>query len=123
MGWEVEDVDILRSRAHDLTKPEVSQRLIRRIELAEFDALLASPPCNANTMMFANKRGPRPMRTFEFPLGPPNPAPIRKKLVQLANKLAQVTLQAALAQVKNSPGLLVIECPEDLGAIAHGAWY
>ena len=63
------------------------------------------------------------MRTFEFPHGLPNLTPIRRKLVQLANKLSEVTLRASLAQVRNTPGLLVIEFPEDLGAIAHGDWF
>ena len=124
LGWEVEDVDILRSRAHDLSKSSVSDRLLHRIKQNEFAAVIASPPCNTYTrVMFANNRGPRPMRTFVHPMGLPHLSAVRKKIVQLANTLTSVTMQAALAQASNSPGHLIIEFPEDLGAVKHGEWY
>ena len=123
LGWLVEELDILRSRAQDLSKTEVSERLLQRIVGNEFEAVLASPPCNTYTrVMFANDRGPQPMRTMEYPRGLPWLTAIRKHQVHLGNILTDVTMRAALAQVANSPGLLFIEFPEDLGAIKHGRW-
>ena len=63
------------------------------------------------------------MRTFLHPLGLPHLSAIRKRIVQLANTLTSVTMQATLAQVCNAPGLLIVEFPEDLGAVKHGEWY
>ena len=72
--------------------------------------------------MFANDKGPQPMRPMEYPRGLPWLTAIRKHQVHLGNILTDVTARAALAQVANSPGLLFIEFPEDLGAIKHGRW-
>ena len=123
LGWEVEEYDILRSRNRNLTKVDVSGRLIARIVANEFEALIASPPCNTYTrVMFANSYGPQPMRTALHPMGFPWLTSLRRRTVQLANTLTDVTMRAALAQANNVPGLIIIEFPEDLGAVVRGKW-
>ena len=119
--WEIEEVDILRSKSHDLTKKKFSDMLLGRISQGEFTAVLGSPPCDTySRVKFANRNGPRPVRTREFIRGFPwlrgNPL----KLTRLANTLTDVMWEAAKLQVRNIPGLLALEFPEDLGRVEHG---
>ena len=123
-GWDICEIDILRSRTHDLTKESLRAKLLRRIELGEFGAVLASPPCDTFTRVkFANNLGPKPARTFLHRLGFPWLLGETKRLVKVANLLTSFTFQAILAQSKTSPGLVFVEFPEDLGAIRGGQWH
>ena len=121
-NWNVISVDILRSAKDDLTIPATAQGFLERIKAAEFEALLASPPCDTFTrVMFANRLGPPPLRTIQHLRGLPNLSPSRKKKAMLANYLCDFTWTALLLQAETA-GLLVAEFPEDLGAAAAGEW-
>jgi hypothetical protein len=60
------------------------------------------------------------MRSFQHPRGLPVLSKLRRRKVLLANALSDFTVEASAAQVETSPGLLVIESPEDLGAVRNG---
>ena len=66
--------------------------------------------------------GPCPTRSKTHPRGFEWLQGHSLKQAQLANTLVDFTFAAALAQSHNNPGLLVIEFPEDLGAITSGTW-
>ena len=67
LGWHVEEIDILRSRSHDLTKRKFSDKLLERISQGRYSAVLGSPPCDTfSRVKFANRNGPRPVRTKDF---------------------------------------------------------
>ena len=120
-NWLVEEVDILRDSSHDLTVSSFSDKILKRIASNEFTAVLASPPCDTfSRVMWANDLGPRPLRSFFFPRGFEWLLGANKRKVQLANTLSDLTFQALTLQVKLSPGLVVLEFPEDLGAVRNG---
>lgn len=123
-GWEVVEVDILQGgKLHDLTLVKVQTLLLDRVKAREFDALLTSPPCDTySRVKFSNDWGPRPTRTFDFPRGLANCTPIEKKRNQLANALVDFNFEVIEAHLSHSDTMLVLEFPEDLGAIQHGKW-
>ena len=69
---ECEEWDICRGPAQDLLREEVQQKLLDRIRKGEFVAVLMSPPCASwSRAPWANRWGPRPLRTFMHPWGMP----------------------------------------------------
>ena len=124
LGWDICEIDILRSKSHDLTKETLRSKLLHRIEQAEFQAVLASPPCDTfSRVKFANNLGPKPSRTMVHRLGFPWLLGETKRLVKIANSLTSFTFQVALAQSSTNPGITFIEFPEDLGAVKGGQWH
>ena len=122
-GWTIDELDILRSKKHDLTKEKLRSDLLGRITSGKYTAILASPPCDTFTRVkFANKFGPRPTRSFTHPRGFNWLTGDARRQVQLANTLADFTFSATHAQAQTSPGLVVLEFPEDFGAVATGDW-
>ena len=115
-GWEVTQVDILRSPSHDVSDPAVAESLVSKVAASVFKAVIISPPCDTFTrVMFANDNGPKPLRTslhargFEWLGG--NSA----RKVKLGNFLADLTFKVFAAQLRTEPGWAVVEFPEDLG--------
>ena len=122
LGWKIDEIDILRTRKHDLTKKAFSQKLLDKIKSNCYTAVLGSPPCDTySRVKFANRNGPRPSRTAAWRRGFPWLKGNSKRLVQLANTLTDFTWSAAKLQAKLVPGLLLLEFPEDLGAVSHGS--
>lgn len=69
---ECEEWDICRDPAQDLLEEETQKKLLERIRNGEFVAVLLSPPCASwSRAPWANKWGPRPLRTFMHPWGMP----------------------------------------------------
>ena len=123
LGWQVDEVDILRSKRQDLTKKAYAEKLLEKITRGQYTALLGSPPCDTySRVKFANRKGPRPLRTKEFGRGFPWLRGHQKKLAQLANTLTDFMWSAAAEQVRHTPGLLALEFSEDLGKVAHGVF-
>ncbi|CAE8681799.1 unnamed protein product, partial [Polarella glacialis] len=121
--WQVEEKDILRSRAHDITKPAVAKRILASIEASKYDAVIISSPCDTFTRVkFANNFGPSPSRTLTHKRGFPWLPPLRAKPIRQANFLTDFSFECLKSQRRTRPGLCIMEFPEDLGAIAHGKW-
>lgn len=120
-GWDITEIDILRQSGHDLTVVRYSKMVLQNIRSNKYAALLASAPCDTFTrVMFANDWGPKPLRTMAFKRGFPWLEGDRLQKCMLANELTDFTYEAIEAQILNDPGLLLVEFPEDLGAIQHG---
>ncbi len=69
---EVEEVHILQDASQDVTQPLVWQELLRKLACGTLDVLIITPPCNTHTRFrFAYGRGPKPIRTKNWPRGFP----------------------------------------------------
>ena len=123
-GWKVQEVDILRGgKLHDLSLGKVQNLMLKDIQDRKFDLMLISPPCDTFTRVkFANAWGPRPLRSMLHPHGFDylNSAEMHK--VQLADILVDFSCKAMEVHLSSPSSMLVLEFPEDLGAITHGPW-
>ena len=122
LGWKVKEIDILQGdRSHDLTRASVANRLMKQLEDNKYQALIASPPCDTSSRArYANFNGPRPLRSKVHPRGFPWLKGEKKRKVQLANTLMDLTWKAMIIQAKNVPGIVLAEFPEDLGKVQDG---
>ena len=113
---EVVELDILRDRKCDFTRPKVQRKWLQRIDRGEFHALVSSPPCSTfSRAPWANDRGPFPLRSRAHLRGFPWNAPKRKTKARWGNILADFSFEALRRQLRH-PGTFVLkEQPEDLG--------
>ena len=110
------ELDIQRNRKCDLTKSTVRQKWMQRISRRGFFALLLTPPCSTfSRAVWANDQGPYPVRSHTFSRGFPWNSTARKQKAELGNSLADFIFEAFEQQVKEEPGLALIENPENLG--------
>ena len=119
MKVNIEEIDVLRGgKRHDLLSKTRQARLLARIEKGEFVLVVSSPPCGTfSRARHANTRGPRPARSRTFPRGFPWLRGKARMHVQEANTLVDFTVAALAAQHLTTPGLTVLEHPEDLGRV------
>ena len=116
---ECEEWDICRSPDQDLLNEGHQQTLLARIERGEFVAVLMSPPCASwSRAPWANRWGPRPLRTVLHPWGlpwleGPKLEKVAKSNCMIRFCLRVITLVLTLDQV----GFL-LEHPENLGSVS-----
>ena len=78
--------------------------------------MVLTPPCSTfSRAVWANERGPYPMRSFRHPRGFPWNARGRRGKAELGSILADVSFEAFKRQIAHKPGLCYMEQPEDLG--------
>ena len=66
----IECVDIQRRPRIDLSYSKQRRRILDKIRSGSYDAILMSPPCSTFTRaVWANFKGPRPVRSYEEPRG------------------------------------------------------
>ena len=117
---EVEMVDIQVRPFLDLTKQSVQQRLLNKIATGHFFAVLFSPPCSTFTrVVWANKRGPRPIRSYRAPRGFSRLTWAERKRADWGNSMTDFTFEGFEQQAKQG-GMAIFENPEDLGAVKNG---
>lgn len=122
-GWLVQELDIIQSRHHDLTRKHLQSQILAKIDSGCFGVVAASPPCNTFTRVkFANSYGPPPTRNKQFPRGLPWCSAAQKTQNHLGNCLADFAFTAISHQIvrpyPNNQGIL--EHPEDLGIVGAG---
>ena len=123
---EMEEVDLLRNRESDLSKEELQWHFRQAVLSGEYDVVLVTPPCGLfSRLLWANRRGPCPVRSQHFPRAFPWLEGPDLRRAQLGNKLADFALQLAadVAEVnaKGKHHVLVLgEHPEDLGRCKAG---
>eukprot|EP00435_Cladocopium_sp_Y103_P066703 s951_g29.t1 len=121
---EVEMVDIQVRPFMDLTNKAVQQRLLNKIATGRYFAVLFSPPCSTFTrVVWANRRGPRPVRSYVRPRGLARLTWAERKRAEWGNNLTDFTFDAFELQAKLESGMALFENPEDLGAIKSGEHY
>ena len=123
-GWYVKEIDILRGgKLHDLTLERVQESLLQAIRHHDFELMMISPPCDTFTRVkFANPWGPRPLRDLLHPHGFAYLSPAEKHKVKLADLLVEFSCKAMSAHLSSNAAMLILEFPEDLGAVRSGQW-
>ena len=73
IDFEFVEIDITRNpQEHDLKNPELRSGFLDDIARGIYDLVIASPPCNTwSRAVWANNRGPHPIRSDRYPLGFP----------------------------------------------------
>lgn len=100
---ECEEWDICRDPAQDLLDEETQKKLVERISNGEFVAVLLSPPCASwSRAPWANKWGPRPLRTFMHPWGMPWLEAAKLEKVAKSNAMIRFCL-CVIAEVQKLP--------------------
>ena len=114
-----EEVDVLQGgRHHDLLSKARQARYLARIAKGEFALLASSPPYGTfSRARHANRSGPRPVRSGQYPRGFPWLQGQARRHVREANELVDFTVKAMKAQHGTQPGLSILEHPEDLGRV------
>ena len=114
---ECEEWDICRGPQYDLLDEEVQQKLLRRIEAGEFMVVLLSPPCASwSRAPWANRWGPRPLRTALHPWGLPWLEGDKLKKVADSNSMIRFCLRILEVAIRRGLGVL-LEHPENLGSV------
>ena len=120
MTVQVEMVDIQVRPYLDVTLPKVREYLLSKISTGQYYAVLLSPPCSTfSRATWANRKGPRPVRSFVFPRGFKRLTWSERKRADWGNVLADFSFLAFAAQA-DTEGLALFENPEDLGAVKSG---
>ena len=115
------EIDLCRGgEAHNLADKIFLDTLIARITNLEFNFVICTPPCNTHSRAtYANKFGPAPLRSEDFPLGLPHLKGKLAEKVEVANSLIHGAILICLtAHTAKVPFML--EHPEDLGATQNG---
>ena len=121
MALEIEMVDIQVRPFLDLTREAVQRRLLNKINSGYYFAVLLSPPCSTfSRVVWANKRGPRPVRSFAQPRGLHRLTWAERKRANWGNTMTDFSFEAFLSQAKQPGHIAVFENPEDLGAVKSG---
>ena len=124
----MQEVDTLRGgHTHDLSRPELASYWLGRVRNAEFDVVIASPPCNTfSRARHANRRGPPPLRDRVHPRGLPSLTTAQRDQCVVADQLVDFawSLLEAAVQAVHDPSWrrsrCLLEHPEDLGEARLG---
>ena len=122
-GWIVEELDILRSRKHDLSRRHLREQLIGKVSASKYLLVISSPPCDTFTRVkFANNFGPAATRSKAFLRGYPWLNTAQRRVTNLGNLFADFSFEIILKQLQNQPpyNLAIMEHPEDLGVVLSG---
>lgn len=114
----LEERDLLQhGAADDLANEDVWKEVSTSIRAGQYDVIVASPPCNTfSRACWSNRRGPKPLRSRQFPDGFPWLSPKLKAKCELGNLLVNRALEAvALGRASPAKSRFLIEHPEDLG--------
>ena len=69
---EMTEIDLQISDEHDMSDEDRWQELVTKIKKGDFDIIIMSPPCSTwSRAVWANRLGPKPVRSREFPFGFP----------------------------------------------------
>ena len=114
-------VDIQIKPHLDITKESVQQQLLSKIAAGRYFAVLLSPPCSTFTRVtWANRRGPRPVRSFVKLRGFTRLSWPERKRANWGNILTDFSFEAFEKQMVHADAMALYENPEDSGAIRAG---
>ena len=84
--------------------------------------MILSPPCSTfSRAPWRNSRGPRPLRSYDHPDGLPGLRWGERRKARLGDNLADFSMRVAAAALHLEHSYVLLEQPEDLGAIAAGS--
>ena len=114
-------MDILRKPFTDLSNPRTQTSFLERVRDGSYFAVILSPPCSTfSRAPWRNRRGPRPIRSHDYPDGLPGLRWAERRKARLGNTLADFSLRTAAAALDLPCAFALLEQPEDLGAVAIG---
>ena len=114
-------VDIQIKPHLDLTRDTVQQQLLNKIASGKYFAVLLSPPCSTfSRVTWANRRRPRPVRSFVSLKGFVRMSWTERKRANWGNSMADFSFKAFSTQMVHANTMALFENPEDLGAIKSG---
>ena len=106
--------------AGDVLRSEVRQALLDKISAGVYDVAVLTPPCNTfSRLLFANSRGPAPLRSAAHPRGFPWLEGSALLKCTRGNYFFDLAAEAAGRMLKVG-GFFLIEHPEDLGRTCDG---
>ena len=90
----LEEIDTLRGgRDHDALNPALQDSLDQKVSQGHYDLVIVTPPCNTFTRsVFANRRGPAPVRDWQWPRGFPWLTPARRAAAEGGNALVDLAV-------------------------------
>ena len=121
---EVEVVDIKVKPHVDLTLKSNRDRILGKIKLHKYDAIILSPPCSStfSRAPWSNRKGPRPIRSFLKPKGFERLSWVERKKANWGNTLKDFTFEVIHLALEAQVHMILFENPEDLGALQHGPY-
>eukprot|EP00435_Cladocopium_sp_Y103_P031679 s3830_g8.t1 len=119
MTLKMTEVDLLLSDEHDLSNDSKWSELAAKIKAHEFDVILMSPPCRTwSRAVWANKFGPKPVRSRDYPLGFPWLVGELREKAELGTLLVRRCIEAL--EIAPASTICLWEHPEDLGRARNG---
>ena len=119
----IECIDIQRRPRIDLSYSKQRRRILDKTRSGSYDAILMSPPCSTFTRaVWANFKGPLPVRSYEEPRGLDNLTSAERDKAILGNIFADFCYEVILATLDTELSFLLMEKPEDLGAMRYGPY-
>ena len=117
----VGEIDVLRGgRRHDLLSKKRQAHYRDRIRRGYYHLTAASPPCGSfSRARNAKNGGPKPLRSKKFVRGFPWLRGASLLQTKVANALVDFTALAMEDQLGTSPGMVILEHPEDLGRVGQ----
>jgi hypothetical protein len=113
------EIDLQISEEHDMSDEDRWQELITKIRNGEFDIIIMSPPCSTwSRAVWANRLGPKPVRSREFPFGFPWLKGDLKEKAELGTLLVMRCIETL--EIAPAKTVCLWEHPEDLGRSRNG---
>ena len=114
-------VDIKRRPWIDLSNTKEREKILQQIKEGRFDAIILSPPCSTfSRACWANRKGPRPVRSYKAPRGADTLTAAERRRCILGNIFADFTWEVLMVTSDMQLRFVLLEQPEDLGAMAYG---
>ena len=116
---QMTEIDLQISEEHDMSDEDRWQELITKIRNGEFDIIIMSPPCSTwSRAVWANRLGPKPVRSREFPFGFPWLKGDLKEKAELGTLLVMRCIETL--EIAPAKTVCLWEHPEDLGRSRNG---
>ena len=120
MLLELSEIDLCYGAEHDMSDEVQWLKVKARIDAGEFDTVLITPPCSTwSRAPWANRKGPKPVRSRAYPWGYPWLRGGQKRKAELGSLLVRRALEAARSAWMAGSAFL-LEHPEDLGRVPAG---
>ena len=117
----MECMHIQRKPRIDLSYSKQRKRILDKIRSGSYDVILMSPPCSTFTRaVWANFKGPRPVRSYQKPRGLDSLTSAERDKAILGNIFADFCCEVIMATLDTELSFLLMEQPEDLGAMRYG---
>ena len=120
MALELSEIDLCYGAEHDMSDEAQWLKVRAQLEAGNFDTVIITPPCSTYSRApWANKKGPKPVRSRAHPWGFPWLRGWQRRKADLGSLLVQRALEAARCAWEAGSSFL-LEHPEDLGRVPAG---